>query len=364
MKIAFYGSSLLSSYWNGAATYYRGILRALATHGHHITFYEPDVYDRQRHRDIDPPAWCRVVVYPGTAAGLKSAVGEAAKADIVVKASGVGFADDDLLTEVMAAAAPHALTIFWDVDAPETLAQVHSGLAPTLRNALADLDMVLTYGGGPPVIANYRGLGARICVPIYNAFDPSTHFPVPPEPHYAADLTFLGNRLPDREERVERFFLDAAERLPQHRCLLGGAGWEDKACPANVRKLGHVPTAAHNALNLSALSVLNISRDSMAATGHSPATRVFEAAGVGACLLTDAWVGIEQFLTPGKEVLVVRDGADVAEVVRGLTQEQASRIGTAARARILAEHTYERRALMLDRLLTDAAMAKRAECAA
>ena len=184
---------------------------------------------------------------------------------------------------------------------------------------------MLTYGGGDPVVSAYRGFGARDCVPVYNALDPSTHHPVPAEPRFAADLTFLGNRLPDREQRVEAFFLAAAARLPQRRFLLGGSGWDDKPCPANVVKLGHVPTSAHNALNVSARAVLNISRDSMASTGFSPATRVFEAAGAGACLLTDAWEGIALFLTPDKEVLVARDGIDVAEAVGSLTPQRAQR---------------------------------------
>ncbi len=233
-----------------------------------------------------------------------------------------------------------------------------------MRRALPHLDLVLTYGGGEPVVSAYRGFGARDCVPVYNALDPSTHHPVPPEDRFAADLTFLGNRLPDREQRVEAFFLQAAARCPQDRFLLGGSGWGDKACPANVVKLGHVPTSAHNALNVSARAVLNISRDSMASVGFSPATRVFEAAGAGACLLTDAWEGIGLFLTPQREVLVVRDGTDVAEAVAALTPERASEIGQAALRRILAEHTYDRRAAALHRLLTDLVASRKTERAA
>src|ERR1700710_1393776 len=118
MRIAFYGSSLLSSYWNGAATYYRGLISALAARGHTITFYEPDAFDRQAHRDIEPPDWAKVVVYPATQAGLSRVVAEAARADVVVKASGVGVFDDALIAGVMAAARPDAIRIFWDVDAP------------------------------------------------------------------------------------------------------------------------------------------------------------------------------------------------------------------------------------------------------
>ena len=125
---------------------------------------------------------------------------------------------------------------------------------------------------------------------------------------YAADLAFLGNRLPDREARVEEFLLRPAEHLPSQRFLLGGAGWHDRHCPPNVVRLGHVGTEAHNAFNVTPRAILNINRASMAATGFSPPTRLFEVAGAGGCLITDAWDGIELFLTPGSEVLVARDG--------------------------------------------------------
>ena len=360
MNIAFYGSSLLSSYWNGAATYYRGLLGALAPLGHHITFYEPDAFDRQSHCDIEPPGWARSVVYPATTDGLRAVLAEAGAADVVVKASGVGVFDDELLDGIVQHARPGALRAFMDVDAPATLASIAADSSHAMRRALPHLDLVLTYGGGPPVVDTYTHLGARACVPIYNALDPQTHHPAPPDVRFAADLSFLANRLPDREARVEAFFLDAAARCPGRAFLLGGNGWHDKAMPPNVRAIGHVGTADHNSFNCSALAVLNVARDSMAAVGYSPATRVFEAAGAGVCLITDAWVGIELFLQPDAEVLVARDGADVAAHLQALTPERARAIGAAGRARVLADHTYMQRAAILDRLLRDAAAIKRA----
>jgi spore maturation protein CgeB len=359
MRIAFYGSSLLSAYWNGAATYYRGLLSELARHGHAVTFYEPDAFERQQHRDIDPPPYARVVVWPATEDAARAVAAEAAAADVVVKASGVGVFDDLLLDAVLAAARPEGIRIFWDVDAPATLAEMRQDPGHPLRRALPALDLVLTYGGGPPVVAAYQGFGARACVPIYNALDPASHHPVPPDPAFAADLAFLANRLPDREARVERFFLDTAARLPEKRFLLGGNGWHDKGVPPNVRLLGHVGTAQHNAFNASPRAVLNVARDSMAEVGFSPATRVFEAAGAGACLITDAWEGIELFLAPGTEILVARDGQDVADHLAALTPARARAIGAAALARVRADHTYADRAGTVDRLLAETAAAKR-----
>ncbi len=354
MKIAFYGSSILSAYWNGAATYYRGMLRALSEKGYDITFYEPDVYDRQKHRDIEPPDWCKVVVYEGTVEALQRVASDARHADIVIKASGVGFEDNLLLEQVLQAASPAALRIFWDVDAPATLAELRADPDHPLREALASIDLVLTYGGGDPVVQAYREMGANECIPIYNALDPSTHHRVPADPRFAGDLGFLGNRLPDREARVEEFFLSPAARMPSQHFLLGGSGWADKPMSPNITYIGHVGTAQHNAFNVSPKAVLNISRSSMAETGFSPATRVFEAAGAGACLITDYWEGISLFLAPDAEILVARDGQDVAAILAELTPERARRIGEAAMERVLREHTYAHRAEEADRIFRSA----------
>ena len=156
---------------------------------------------------------------------------------------------------------------------------------------------------------------------------------------------------PDREARVDEFFLRAAALAPRRRFLLGGSGWEGKPLPPNVRSLGHVGTTDHNALNATPLAVLNVSRESMARNGYSPATRVFEAAGAGACLITDAWDGIELFLEPDVEVLVARDGVEVARHVAALDPQRARALGDAARARVLAEHTYAHRAELVESVL-------------
>ena len=355
LNIAFFGSSLVSAYWNGAATYYRGIVRALAAHGHRVTFYEPDAYDRQKHRDMDDPDWARVVVYEADAASALRAVEQARGADVLVKASGVGANDALLEAAIPDLARAGTVSIFWDVDAPATLARMRADPQDPFRAQVPRYDMVLTYGGGQPVIDAYRAFGARLCVPIYNALDPDTHHPVPPDPRFAADLGFMASRLPDREARCDAFFFRAAALAPGRRFLLGGNGWDGKGMSPNIRYVGHVYTRDHNALNCSALAVLNVTRDSMAETGFSPPTRVFEAAGAGACLITDAWEGIELFLDPGTEVMVARDGAEVASHVEALTPERARRIGEAARRRMLAGHTYAHRAIEVVRLLTGAA---------
>jgi spore maturation protein CgeB len=351
VKLAFWGSSLVSAYWNGAATYYRGVLRALAALGHEITFFEPDAYNRQQHRDIEDPDWARIVVYNADDRNeVNRHLAASARFDVVVKASGVGVLDEYL--EARVASIPTSpCKVFWDVDAPATLERLAAKPNDPFHKALPQFDLVLTYGGGKRVTDEYRSVGARECFAIYNAFDPDVHFPVASDTPFVCDLSFLGNRLPDRETRVEEFFLKPAYLAPAQRFVLGGSGWSDKPLPSNVSYLGHIYTADHNAFNCSARLVLNISRDSMARYGFSPATRVFEAAGAAACLVTDAWEGIEAFLQPGKEILVAHSGPDVARFIHELDAERARSIGEAARNRVLAEHTYQRRGTLVESIL-------------
>ena len=354
VSIAMFGSSLVSAYWNGAATYYRGIIRALADHGFDVTFYEPDAYERQQHRDLDDPPWARVVVYPATQEGLQRSLEQARDADILIKASGVGVFDEALEAEIPRLRTDSNTIVFWDVDAPATLERMRLDANDSFRSQVSKYDLVLTYGGGPPVIDAYERMGARRCVPIYNALDPATHFPVPADERFAGALGFLGNRLPDREARVHEFFLKPASLLPGEQFVFGGSGWDrNVALTPNINYVGHVYTRDHNAFNCSTLAVLNVNRDSMARVGYSPPTRVFEAAGAGACLICDAWDGLEEFLEPGREVLSVASGEEVATIVASLSPEQARRIGERARRRLMSEHTYRHRAQELRKLLVD-----------
>lgn len=363
MKICFFGSSLVSSYWNGAATYYRGMLKEIAALGHEITFLEPDAFERQAHRDMDDPPWAKISVYPATSEGWQRSVDVAAKsADLLIKASGVGVFDAEL-DAAIATVPSRASRIYWDVDAPATLEAMATEPLHHLREIVPQFDLVLTYGGGDRVVAAYRSAGARDCIPIYNALDPAMHFPVPVESDFSCQLSLLANRLPDREQRVDRFFLDVATRMPSSTFLLGGSGWETKPTSTNVRKVGHVGTGSHNAFFGSGLATLNINRNSMAHYGFSPPTRVFEAAGAGACLITDEWDGIDFFLEPEREVLVASTGEDVMAHLDKLDPNRARTIAERARARILSHHTYRHRARQFGALLSGMTTRTRNEAA-
>jgi len=354
MEIVFFGSSLVSAYWNGAATYYRGIIRALHLLGHHITFYEPDAYERQQHRDMENPDWADVVVYGAKDdSQVHAALDKASHADMVIKTSGVGVFDELLEAAVLQIRRPGMIVAFWDVDAPATLDRVHSDPNDPFRALIPSYDIIFTYGGGEPVTSAYEALGARFCYPIYNAADPTTHHPVPPDPRFEGLCGFLGHRLPDREARVEEFFFKPAARLYNQRYILGGNAWDNKPMSPNINYIGYLSTRDHNAFNSTLQAVLNINRSSMANYGFSPPTRVFEVAAAGGCLITDAWKGIELFLEPDREVLVASDGEDVIDYLAVLDPKRARAIGSAAHRRILAEHTYQHRALQFQQVLAE-----------
>lgn len=362
MKLVLFGSSLVSAYWNGAATYYRGICKAMHERGHEIVFVEPDLYDRQAHRDmVEDPPYATVRVTQDWS-DLERELRAARGADLVAKCSGVGGWDMELASAVLDLQRDGSLVAFWDVDAPQTLAAASiepPNTAGTFRELIPRYDLILLYGGGPPVEANYRQLGAQRTQLVYNAVDPDDYFPVPADPRRGCDLLFMGNRMPDREQRVHDLFFGAAELAPEQRFVLGGNGWGDCPLPANVRWIGHVPTGEHRAWNCSARIVLNINRADMAATGYSPPTRVFEAAGCGSCVITDAWAGISTFFEPGSEILVAASAEEIARHLRQTEPQRARQIGSAARSRVLRDHTYAARAEELEAALSRIAVAAR-----
>lgn len=354
MKIFVFGSSITSSYWNGAATYYRGIYKELHALGHEIVFAEPDAYGRQQKRDIDDVPYVTSIIYKD-ASEIPGLLQAASQCDLIIKHSGVGMFDDLLEAGVLEYCTGRGKVAFWDVDAPATLARVENNPDDPFKPLIPKYDFIFIYGGGPPAVQRYTGLGAVNCHIINNALDPATHHPVPPSMDMSCDLVFVGNRMPDRERRVEEFFFTAAELAPDCRFILGGEGWAGKPLPPNVRWIGHVGTNDHNRINCSARLVLNINRDSMAAVGFSPPTRVFEAAGAGACLITDYWRGIETYFEPEKEILVANNAKELASYLRNIPAERAKEIGDKMRMRALREHTYALRAQQFESIVAMAA---------
>lgn len=351
LDIAFFGRSLVSAYQNGPATYCRGILRALSERGHRIRFYEPLLDEWLAHRDIVDPPWAHVTRYEPDGAGLEEALADAYDADVLIKGSDIGLFD-----ELIEAALPHcttssALSVYWDMSGPATLARLRERTDDPLRLQLPWYDLVLIRNGGPDVVEGFERMGARCCFPVYNAFDPTTHYPMAPDDYFSAVLTLCANRVPERDEQVARAFLRVAELLPGRRFVLAGCGWDDMAVPSNVSYLGYVYTGEHNALYASTRAALNVSRPIELETGFCPSARLFEAAGAGTCAISDPWPGLDQFFEPGHDILLANSGDEVAAHLSVLNPERAALMGRRARDRALTQHTYAHRAIDVEALL-------------
>jgi spore maturation protein CgeB len=351
LNIAIFGSSLVSAHQNRPVAYYRGLVRALSECGHRVTFYEPNIRERLQHRDLENPHWAKIVIYPANDEAALDALERAEQSDLIIKCSGVGECDDLLEAAVLELKRPETLVAFLDANPCATLDRINNDPEDYFRPLIPEYDFILARGGGAPVADAYTALGATECIPIYNALDPNMHFPVPSEKRFEAGLGLVHDHAPEREARVKEFLFKPATILPEQKFLLGGVGWQKDSVPSNCECVGEIPSDQRNAFNSTVRAVLNVNCGCATRYGFSPPPTVFEAAGAGACLITDKWEGIELFLEPHRELLVAANGEEVAEHLRQLTPERARQIGEAARRRVLAAHTYAHRAHQLERVL-------------
>lgn len=349
LQVAFFGPSIVSDDRCPAAAYYPGLLSALRQRAHRVTYYEPAAPDRQGENER-LSSFANVVRFSPTEEwGVLSMVERARHVDVVVKSSHVGVYDALLEYEISRMRKGALLTVFWDVDPAATVERIRKSRVDALRATIPKFDLVLTYGGGAPIVRAYRGFGARQVVPIYGALDPEAYFQVAPEARFASDLSLLSSST-EEPPRLDELFVRAAHLAPEKTFVLGGGDWSDIALPGNVRRAGPVTAADRNAFHASAGLLLNLSKVTAAAASWSPATAMFEAAGAGACLVSEYWDGIEEFFHPGDDILVARDAEDVARYVRDVDRATACAIGESARSRVLTEHTYAQRARIVDSL--------------
>ena len=351
-----FGSSLVSSHRNEDAGYWRGLLRALHSSGHRISFYEPDAFGRQQHRDLaGDPDYARVVVYAAGVSGLSRALHDASHADVVIKTSGVGVFDRELEESVLALREHGRAVVYWDLDAIATLRRLHLDAEDYFRPLVSEYDLVLARGAGESVARAYELAGARRCISTDPGVDPDEHRPAPIDPRFEGALGYLGPRLAERDGGVSAFFFGAARSLPGERFLLGGDGWRGiPDAPANVLVVGHVHSADRDAFCGTPRGLLCFGAEDVPRLGPASMQQLLEAASAGACLFTDRWQRLERMFEPDRECVVVRDGAELAARLRELTPEAAALTGARARRRVLEQHTYERRGQEVGRALLEA----------
>lgn len=354
MRFAVFGLTISSSWGNGHATLWRGLLRALARRGHRIVFFERDVPFYAAHRDLVTMDGVDLVLYADWPTARSRAARAVGDCDVAIVTSYCPDAID--ATDLVVHAPGSLLRVFYDLDAPVTLSRLREGLPVEYigRRGLSDFDLVLSYAGGTAVTLLEERLGARRVAPLYGSVDPSVHRPVSPVEEYRGDLSYLGTYAGDREQALERLFLIPARRRPERRFIVGGSGYPDAtAWPDNVAFVRHVPPPEHARFYSSSRLTLNLTRGPMLETGHCPSGRLFEAAACACTVVSDDWEGIDHFFEPGREILVARTPEDVVQAL-AMPPEEVLAIGLAARERALAEHTAERRAIELEEILAGA----------
>ena len=350
MRVVIFGLTVSSSWGNGHATLWRGLLRAMAERGHQVTFYEQDVQYYRDARDLtELPGGGSLRLYDDLEGVRREAEAALDEADLAVVSS---FCPRGAEIAGMLLASKARVKAFYDLDTPVTLDAMDAGRRPEYLpvNGLGDFDVVLSYTGGRALAELESRLGARQPVPLYGWVDPSSHFPVAVDAHYACDLSYLGTYAADRQAALGTLFLESAQQMPESRFLIGGAQYPE-AFPwtRNMYFHRHVPPAAHPAFFSSSRWTLNVTRRAMAAYGYCPSGRLFEAAACGAALVSDTWEGIEQFFTPGEQIVLARSTAEVVEAL-GMSDGERLRMAEAAREHTLAHHTAAARVFQLERL--------------
>ena len=344
MKFTIFGLTVSSSWGNGHATLWRGLIRALSMAGHEVTFFERDVPYYATTRDLHQlPAGARLVLYPDWDAVAREAIQAVAAADVAMVTS---YCPDGPSAAELALENTAGAAVFYDLDTPVTLARVGSGERPAYLPAsgLGDFDLVLSYTGGDALERLRSVLGARRVAALYGHVDPDQHKPGRRQDSFAGDLSYLGTYAADRQARLQTLFIEPARLRPAQRFVLGGSGyppgfpWTD-----NIFFVKHLPPSDHPAFFSSSRLTLNVTRRDMAEMGHCPSGRLFEAAACGAPVLSDSWDGLADFFEPGREILIARDTDDVLAAL-DLDAKTLAAIGAAARRRVLRDHTSARRA--------------------
>jgi spore maturation protein CgeB len=351
VKLVVFGLSVSSSWGNGHATPWRGLIKGLGHRGHHVVFFERDTPIFAHHRDLtDLPGGHLVILYPSWKDVRREALRHLADADAAFVTS---YCPDAAAATEVLLASPVRVRCYYDLDTGLTLDRVRAGerVEYLPENGLADFDLVLSYTGGLALGELKSRLGARHVAPLYGSVDPDAHRPAQAEERFRADLSFLGAWAPDRQQALEDLFLEPARRRPELRFLLGGPQYP-AGFPGidNISYVPHVPPQEHSAFYSSSRLALNVTRAPMARMGYCPSARLFEAAACGVPIVSDEWDGLDYFFEPSREILVARTTGHVMDAL-AMSGEQLGRIARAGRERVLAAHTADRRAIDLENIL-------------
>jgi spore maturation protein CgeB len=247
---------------------------------------------------------------------------------------------------------------YYDIDTPVTLEALHrDGATAYLRgDQLARCDLVLSFTGGPALVELVERWGAPRARLLACAIDPALHSPRAPDERYGCLMGYMGTYAVDRQPTLERLLFAPAARLPRDRFILAGSQYPAGSVPPQVVFCQHLAPSEHAAFYSSGTFTLNVTRAAMIRYGYAPSVRLFEAAGCGACIISDRWRGLDEFLTPGREVLLATDTEEAMALLAEHRGGGFQEIGARAHARVLREHTHAQRAAQFIAYVEEAGM--------
>jgi spore maturation protein CgeB len=349
MKIIILGLSITSSWGNGHATTYRALVRELTARGHDVLFLERDQPWYAENRDLPHPPFGRTQLYKSFEELQSRFVHNVANADCVIVGS---FVPDGIAVGEWVTNAAQGVTAFYDIDTPITVAALASGDCDYLSPALVSrYDLYLSFTGGPLLEALESEYNSPMARPLYCSVDTTLYFPDDHAEKWA--LGYLGTFSEDRQPTVDRLLGEPAAMNPDLHFVVAGPQYpETIRWPANVERIVHLNPAEHRSFYNSQRFTLNVTRAEMIRAGYSPSVRLFEAAACGTPIISDDWTGLDEFFTPGEEILIAQSSDDVNAMLHDIPITRAREIGERARRRVLAEHTAAHRAAELESIIT------------
>jgi spore maturation protein CgeB len=346
-RIVILGLTITSSWGNGHATTYRGLVRELARRRHDVLFLERDMPWYASNRDLPKPPYGHTALYSSVDELRDRFARDVRQADLVIVGS---YVPDGVVVGEWVCATARGATAFYDIDTPVTLAKLAAGACEYVSRALvARYHLYLSFTGGPTLDRLEREYGARRARPLYCSFDPAAYFPEAREPRW--DLGYMGTFCLDRQAALEQLLLGAARRASGHRFVVAGPGYPADHWPSNVEYRVHVPASEHRAFYTSQRFTLNLTRADMIRAGYSPSVRLFEAAACGVPIISDWWRGLDTLFRPGSEILISNSADQTRRLLSEIPERQRIAIGRRARRRVVAEHTAEHRAAQLEEYL-------------
>ncbi|MDX8528975.1 glycosyltransferase [Mesorhizobium sp. MSK_1335] len=350
LDIVFLGLSLSSSWGNGHATTFRGLLRALNKLGYRITFLERDAPWYALHRDLRDPDFCELLYYQSVDELRRNHQQKIHQADVVVVGSFVpeGRAIIDTIASLCT-----GQFCFYDIDTPVTLARVAQDDCDYLaRRQIPYFDVYFSFTGGPTLERLKSEFGARRAEPLYCSVDPERHHRDGNTIEW--DLGYLGTYSPDRQRSLETLLLEPARRLPDRRFVVAGSQYPlDITWPNNVARIEHLPPADHAGFYSRQRFTLNVTRTSMIAAGWSPSVRLFEAAACKTPIISDRWPGLDS-LFPASAIQTAGSADDVTRILLGQSDRARLSMARQAYSLVLARHTGAARAYEFTSVLTQA----------